>query len=178
MSEQPAGSAIIECKIKRPGGSTISMGDGTEYLFSPDNLGRHVAVIDSMAHITRFMQIPDYTVLQLIASTAPAPASVPAQATPIVATVSKEVGGTSLDQTQTLQSEDVGTGSQEGAKTADDVETSLTLPQPGEDGAYSADAETTIRGIFKIELGRVAPPKSKPETMVAQILAAREARSA
>ena len=156
MSITASGSAVIECKVKRPGGSLISMSDGTEYRFSPDTIGRHVCVIDNMEHITRFMQIPDYALLQLVPSAdapvAPAPLHGPAAVLP-------------------EQSSD-GTGGAEGGSAIDRDE----IPAADADGTYSAEAEATIRTIFKAELGRVAPPKSKPETMVAQIESAREAR--
>ncbi|WP_103173765.1 hypothetical protein [Paracoccus sp. SY] len=44
------------------------------------------------------------------------------------------------------------------------------------EGKELTDAEdAALRALFKSELGRAAPPKSKPETMIAQIRAKREA---
>lgn len=157
MSAISNASAVFECKIKRPGGSFVDMGDGTTYHFSPDYGGRHVAVIDSMEHITKFMQIPDYALLNLVPATSTAPdtkteqAPVMLEKPPVTVAPEKDEDGTALQ---------------------DD------LPTADSDGNYSEADEAAIRAIFKAELGRVAPPKSKPETMVAQIIAAREARGA
>ncbi len=49
----------IECKIRRQGGSLITL-DGERYHFAPDDLGRHVAEVTQQAHIDRFLEIPGY----------------------------------------------------------------------------------------------------------------------
>lgn len=49
----------IECKIRRQGGSVITL-DGKRYHFAPDDLGRHVAEVTHQAHIDRFLEIPGY----------------------------------------------------------------------------------------------------------------------
>lgn len=152
MSSAASGSAVIECKVKRPGGSLICMSDGTEYRFSTDTIGRHVCVIDNMDHITRFMQIPDYALLQLVPSAA-APVANTAPVAPVL--LSEPLPELAEKATGAARTE---------------------IPAADADGNYSDEAEAAIRAIFKAELGRVAPPKSKPETMVAQIEAAREAR--
>lgn len=49
----------IECKLKRQGGSLVTLG-GKEYHFTPDQLDRHVAEVTDEAHIERFLEIPQY----------------------------------------------------------------------------------------------------------------------
>lgn len=54
---------IIECKIKREGGSLVTMG-GEEYRFEPDQIGRHVAEVSNKEHAERFLKIPQYREVQ------------------------------------------------------------------------------------------------------------------
>ena len=61
---------------------------------------------------------------------------------------------------------------------ADDETQTPADPQAPADPAAPADDleamdDETLRAVFKDALGRAAPPKSKPETMIAQIRAAR-----
>lgn len=49
----------IECKLKRQGGSLVTLGD-QKYHFAPDQLDRHVAEVTDEAHIARFLEIPQY----------------------------------------------------------------------------------------------------------------------
>lgn len=50
---------IIELKIKREGGSVVTMG-GETYRFEPDQIGRHVAEVTDEEHEKRFLSIPQY----------------------------------------------------------------------------------------------------------------------
>ena len=49
----------IECKIKRAGGSRVTLG-GKEYRFEPDANGRHVADVDDADHAARLLDISAY----------------------------------------------------------------------------------------------------------------------
>lgn len=53
----------IRCKIMRSGGSRIPMPgptpEGIEYHFCPNNMGDHVAEVEDLAHIQRFLSIPE-----------------------------------------------------------------------------------------------------------------------
>lgn len=50
----------IQCRIKRQGGSHVTIG-GKDYHFAPDDLGRHVTEVEDETHIARFLEIPEYT---------------------------------------------------------------------------------------------------------------------
>lgn len=53
---------LIECKIKRKGGSRITMLDGTTYHFAPadgDNRNAHVALVTNPDHIQRLLSITE-----------------------------------------------------------------------------------------------------------------------
>jgi hypothetical protein len=164
MSETKANAALVECILKRAGGSKVEMADGTTYHFTPDQEGRHVAVVQDMSHVTRFMQIPEgYRILELISmaeaakevvepikSGAITPAAPAAPAAPAKA-----------EATQPVQ-----------------AEVAQALPQPAEDGVFTDEQVATIRAIFEKELNRAPHHKAKPETMVAQIEAGRAERAA
>lgn len=54
---------LVECILRRPGGSKVDMGGGVVYHFHPKNdpeqAGRDIAVVNNRAHFQRFMQIPE-----------------------------------------------------------------------------------------------------------------------
>jgi len=50
---------LIECKIKRPDGSIVTI-EGVAYDFQPDDLGRHVAEVDNEQHAERLLSIDAY----------------------------------------------------------------------------------------------------------------------
>jgi len=50
---------FIECKIKRTGGSVVTMSDGAAYHFAPDPDNRHVALVMNPDHIERFLSISE-----------------------------------------------------------------------------------------------------------------------
>lgn len=54
---------LIRCKIKRPGGSRVTLGS-ERYHFAPDDLGRHVAEVTNEAHIERLLSIPAYEAVE------------------------------------------------------------------------------------------------------------------
>lgn len=53
---------LIQCTIKRQGGSRVTLGD-QRYHFAPDDLGRHVAEVTDEAHIARLLSISAYVAL-------------------------------------------------------------------------------------------------------------------
>lgn len=69
---------LIESKIRRTGGTSISMGDEV-YHFAPDDEGRHVCDVTNKAHIQRFLSITEGFCLvgaeDEVTSTAPPPPS-------------------------------------------------------------------------------------------------------
>ncbi|SDX73899.1 hypothetical protein [Roseicitreum antarcticum] len=52
----------IELKIKRAGGTNITMADNTEISFKPDETGAHVAEVANPNHVQRLLTIPGYVV--------------------------------------------------------------------------------------------------------------------
>jgi len=52
----------IKSRIKREGGSLITIGD-ERYHFTPDELGRHIAEVTDPEHIERFLSIPTFEAL-------------------------------------------------------------------------------------------------------------------
>jgi hypothetical protein len=164
-------AALIECILKRPGGSHVEMPvpgrDGEiEYMtyhFAPDQTGAHVAVVENMNHITRFMQIPEgYRILRLMnlpAAAAPAPV-MGAAAVPGPVTETAPVA---------VQVAPAAPAAQPTAPTA--------LPEAGANGQFTEEQVAALRAAFKAELGRDPHPKAKAETMIAQIEATRKARS-
>jgi len=162
-----AAAVLIESLIKRPGGSKIPMGSVT-YHFAPDDLGRHVATVSDTGHIARFLQITEGFRL-LGAVTAPtAPAAPPA---PPVGVVSTQ--GTSLQPAQLTGPADAVTAPAAPAPSVQEQQDANTTEKPL---AEMSDEE--LRATFKAEIGRAPSPKSKPETMIAQIEAIRAERGA
>jgi hypothetical protein len=161
MSETKPNAALVECILKRNGGSKVEMADGTTYHFTPDQEGRHVAVVPDMSHVTRFMQIPEgYRILELISMAEAAKTAVePINAGAI--TPAAPAAPAKTEATQPVQ-----------------AEAAQELPQPAEDGSYTDEQVAAIRAIFEKELNRAPHHKAKPETMVAQIEAGRAERAA
>lgn len=162
MSEPTA--VLIESIIKRPGGSSIDMGDVT-YHFRPDEAGRHVAIVSNPDHISRLLQITEGFLLLSTAPVAPAPAP----AVPVGITAGSVTQAPSAPQAPPATVAPPTT-----APAAPSAEQHGDAPQKPLD--QMTDEE--IRAVFKAELGRVAPPKSKIETMIAQIEAIRAERAA
>lgn len=50
---------LIECKLKRQGGSHITMKDGTVYHFAPDKTGKHVCDVRNKEHVARLLSISE-----------------------------------------------------------------------------------------------------------------------
>lgn len=168
-------SAIMECLIRRAGGSDVDMGDGTILAFRPNKEGLHVTIVEQMKHVTRLLQIdpPAYKLVTLVQPAA-APVSPPVVGVaPVQAETAAVVPPTPVAPVPTPEPEKAPAPVIQPAPQDD----SLVLPTPDADGVFTDEQVAKLREIFKIELGRVAPPKSKPETMVAQIVGARDERN-
>ena len=155
-----AAAVLIESLIKRPGGSKIPMGSVT-YHFAPDDLGRHVATVSDTDHIARFLQSAEGFRL-LGAVTAPiAPAAPPTPPVGVVSTQAAPVPGSPESAVVAP------------AAFVQNHQDATTTEKPL---AEMSDEE--LRATFKAEIGRAPSPKSKPETMIAQIEAIRAERGA
>ena len=49
----------IECKLKREGGTTVEMRDGTKIKFVPNETGAHVAEVASPKHVQALLAVPE-----------------------------------------------------------------------------------------------------------------------
>lgn len=154
---------LIKCLLKRDGGSVVTMKDGAAYHFKDDGLGNHVASVSNADHIQRFMQIPEaYAIFSgaagvgLSAPAIQAPVPAPVVTAPILAAVITGADPVTPDAATETQPE----------------------PTLSEFSSLETLTDAELRTVFKSEIGRVAPPKAKPETMIAQIEAIRAERGA
>lgn len=168
MSEPTA--VLIESIIKRPGGSSIPMGDMT-YHFRPDDAGRHVAIVSNPDHISRFLQITEGFLLLSTAPVTPAPApAVPVGITAAPVTPQEPQAPQAPVEPPAIPH-----------PAAPVAAPAVTVAEQHGDAPQKPLDQMTdeeIRAVFKAELGRIAPPKSKIETMIAQIEAIRAERAA
>lgn len=155
---------LIKCLLRRDGGSVVTMKDGATYHFKDDGLGNHVASVTNPDHIQRFMQIPEaYAIfsgaVDGVGLAQVQPTEAPVVTAPILAAVI--------------------TGADPVTPDAAAEPTTETAPQTfGEKVALDTLSDADLRAVFKAEIGRIAPPKAKPETMIAQIEAIRAERGA
>jgi hypothetical protein len=49
----------IECKLKREGGTTVEMRDGTKIKFKPDATGAHVAEVTNPKHVQALLAVSE-----------------------------------------------------------------------------------------------------------------------
>lgn len=161
-------AVIIESIIKRKGGSVIPMG-GMTYHFQPDDNDRHVATVTDADHIARFLQIAEG--FRLLGTTA-IPAA-PASAAPVGVTAAAVT-----PQASPVSPSEPTAPPEPMAQAAPATE--ATTPGPANAGEKPLDQMTDaeLRTVFRAELGRPASPKSKIETMIAQIEAVRAERAA
>ena len=164
-------AVLIESLIKRPGGSKIPMGSMT-YHFTPDDLGRHVATVSDTDHIARFLQISEgFRLLGAIT----APIAPVAPASPPVGVVTRQA--TSVQPAQLTGPADAVTAPAAApvapVPSVQDQQDASTTEKPLDE---MSDEE--LRATFKAEIGRAPSPKSKLETMIAQIEAVRAERVA
>lgn len=164
---------LIECILKRDGGTKVDLGDLT-YHFAPDSEGRHVALVADPDHIGRFLSISEgYRIPR--ASTSPvaqAAVSAPIGAGAVVAQVTTrepELERVSLDPVQ-----------------ADaDADEPAPLDEKQSDGAEaeSAGADATpLEAMTKEQLATVylekTGKKSHPATTPAKLIELIKAASA
>lgn len=151
---------VVECKLRRTGGTRITMADGTAYHFTPRESGKHLALIPNEAHARRLVsEIPEAYRLdakvapdaldELRRPSAPAPAPAPA---PIPA-VTPPAPGPEPVATQTPAAPDA-------AQTSDVQPTAPENPQ-GEDDAMRAGLEAEYERLT----GRAPHPAIKLETL-------------
>jgi hypothetical protein len=70
---------LIQCLLKRPGGTHITMADGTAYHFAPNERDDHVAEVPNQVHFARLLSITEaYRVYNLSLGQPKAPPAPPA----------------------------------------------------------------------------------------------------
>lgn len=171
-----AASTIIECLIKRPSPnftiiefSNPEGGDSITYQFTPDTLGRHIAIISDQDHVSRLAAIPEgYRILGVAA--APAPVT---QQAPVQLGVS---AAEAVSQMPPEAADEIAQGSQEvtaeaAAMTGDAAADLQALQEAAERGDESA--MTSLRKLYTAVVGRQWSPKAKPMTLAATIEAVR-----
>ena len=152
-----ANAMLIRSKIKRPGGSTITMSDGTNIKFTPDENGDHVAMVSNRDHIGRLLSISEgyeihfkdndtVTEVGIPVLSAPPLAVVQTGAEPVVSDVS---GTTPIVET-----------------------TNTDLPADTTDLNSLTDEQ--LKAVYRAEWNKDPHPKAKRETIIAQIDARRE----
>lgn len=177
---------LIENKLKRRGGSFVDMGDGTTYHFKDDGTGREVASVTNPAHIQRLLSIPEgYRIPedQLAAMAAQQPVGAvylaepkaPGTPPPAVTTVAVTPPPAVLQNTDGAGESDkpASGAAEEGQGGADQTGASET-------GLVELTADTpieTIRQVYRDEIGREPNANYKAATLIAQIEAARKAKS-
>lgn len=153
---------LVECKLKRPGGSQVELG-GVTYHFKDDGTGRHVAMVSNSDHLGRLLSITEGYKLAADqaaqpAAPTPAPVAPSAQApAPAVVVVAQGAGAVQTKQAAAL---------------VPDQEEPQGTPTLSED----MDIEQ-IRDIYERELGRKPNPNWKAATLIAGITGARNATS-
>lgn len=146
----------IERILRDLNGTVVPMG-GTIYHFKPLwEGGPHVSQVEDEQHQRVFLSIPE--------GYRPYDGAIPkAGATPVLAPAVKAPNAPAPQPVADPVEPDLDTPAHAAATTdtpADDLE---------------ALDDAALRALFKDEIGRVASPKSKPETMIAQIRAKRDA---
>ena len=180
---------LVECILKRDGGSRVDMGGGSVYHFHPKNdpaqAGRDIAVVSDKAHFQRFMQIPEgYQIPEDLSATA-----APALTTPApVNTILPDAAGPADVAPVTLPDPDGNPPSTETpapAPTPEPVDPVTLQPPaapdaapalPDEEALRAMDIET-LRAQAEVEIGRKPSPKAKTDLLVSQIMATREAKA-
>jgi hypothetical protein len=147
---------FIESKLKRHGGSHITMADGTTYHFAPDPTGRHVAMVTRPEHIERLLSITEGFGLPKPDASAPA----------IVAPIGAKAAGTPTEPTQPTE------------PTEPTQPTEAT--QPTEPAQPAAPADTAmnraaLEALYIKATGKKPHPAAKDATLLTAIKAAREA---
>lgn len=167
---------LIECKLKRQGGSVVDMGDGTAYHFKDDGTGRHVSNITVSKHIAILMgipegyAIPDEQLASMITPEAPGAQTKPDSAQVAATIVIQPTEANPVSQPDEGQTTVPVTTAPGGTDQRDSVDAvaELTEDTPIE----------TIREVYLAEIGRVANANYKAQTLIAAIEAARKAKTA
>ncbi|WP_417261680.1 hypothetical protein [Celeribacter sp.] len=159
---------IVQCKIKRPGGTEVEMNDGTVYQFKPDQEGRHVAKVSNNDHFQRFMQIQEgYVFLGVDAGDD---------------TQDEEDAGEEPKEVVTAETEEEALQNINALKDA-----GALMPEPkAEEAAEQAGNDekadldniediAEMRVLFEQEVGKQPHPSAKMETLKNKILEARGA---
>lgn len=140
-------AVLIRCKLKRSGGSDITMANGDLIKFRPDQNGDHVAMVTNPAHIDRLMSIPEGYGFHGMAGGTPDPVVPPEPKPEPVATVAHAA-----------------------------PEPDAPEPTAAPDAGMELDAMTDddLKAFFEKTVGRTAHHKAKRETLIAQIEAHQE----
>ncbi|WP_444668358.1 hypothetical protein [Cereibacter changlensis] len=176
MSKQ---AFLIQCLQARPGGTSLTMADGFEINFRPDDKGRHVAQVDNEAHFARLLSIPEgYKLIGAV--TAPvigAPAAPPAFVAPAAVTPPPAApvlpSPPAVSATETI----LNAAASHSAPTSPTDTPPVVAPVPDAadttDPVLAAMSLDDLKALFGKETGRTAHGKAKPETLIAQIEAHR-----
>lgn len=161
---------LIECLIKRPGGSHIDL-DGVQYHFKSDAADRHTADVLVDAHVDRFLSISDaYRVAR--AMTAPAAAvgiAKPAPQSGHANTVPQVIAAATL----TPKTQDPGPGPAP-VSAAENAGTDAASVAPAESDDLDTMTEDQVRAEYASTYGTKARATANVETLKAKIRAKRE----
>lgn len=139
---------LIECKIKRKGGSRIVMLDGTTYHFAPAdgaNAAPHVAFVTEPAHIERLLSITEGYRIAPAAAQATITAQMPEPA-----------------------------GAKPQAPAAPAVDPDTKAPDQMEPDAHQGLNREALEALYIKATGKKPHPAAKDETLLTAIKAARE----
>ena len=158
-----ANAMLIRCKLKRPGGTKVTMADGTSIAFQPDENGDHVALVSNPDHIQRLLSITEgYQIHSLPAPVAPVADLGGAKPAPVILPLPADLKDTAPSiEPPAIQ-----------IAPADAMPPSHPAPEAA-GGKLEDQTDDEIRSIFEEELKRKPHHNSKRETMIAQIEAFR-----
>ena len=145
-----ANATLICCKLKRPGGTTVTMADGAVIKFVPDENGDHVAAVSNRDHINRRLSISEGYALHF--------EDMPA-ATPVLSAPPKAV---------------VTQGAQPVVPATQPPVEPVIVPVPDNTSDLAALTDDEIKAVYRAEWNKEPHPKAKRETIIAQIEARRE----
>ena len=163
---------LIECILKRDGGSKVDLGDNT-YHFAPDSEGRHVAMVADPDHIGRFLSISEgYRIPR--ASTSPvaqaavsAPIGAVGAVVPVTVKREPEVDLVNLDKEQETGDQNTPDEPQQGDGSADDGVSDPARPLD----LASLDKEQ-LAAEYLSKLGQKPHPAMSAAKMIEKIKAA------
>lgn len=157
----------IECLRRRPNGTVVTIGTET-YHFKPEEEGKdgpHVAPVTIKAHLARFLDIKEG--YRRLPGEKPVKDDTPAQGNTPSGNDGSTNTNTDPDAGNAGNQKTAGSGEGNGDDGTDGNKQPVELTEGMDDGI--------LRAIFEKEVGRKPSPKAKPDTMIAQIVAAREA---